>query len=165
VSQHAVYSNSDAVSAGGQRQLMTQQEYGTTTVGTSGPGRQDVTVRHAWSYPVTVSSDVPLYTDGDNYSLSATVSQGRVLVDSVRTGAAWRPTAVTDDRVDATGTLARTAGVTTAADGTDSEHYLGTTDTGACYDRTISAAHGYVTSDRQSRCGWGTLVAIHPGLG
>jgi hypothetical protein len=165
VTQHAVYSNSDAVSSGGQKQLMTQQEYGSTTVGTSGPGREGGTVRHAWSYPITVDSDVPLYTDGNNYSLSATVSQGRVLVDSVRTGADWRPTAVTDDRVDATGVLARTAGVTTAADGTDSEHYLGTTDTGACYDRTITAAHGYVTADLQSSCGWNTLEAIRPGLG
>ncbi|MFC1440227.1 peptide-N4-asparagine amidase [Streptacidiphilus sp. N1-10] len=162
VSQHAVYSNSDAVSSAGQRQLMTQQEYGTTTTTTAGPGRQDSSVRHAWSYPVTVDSDVPLYTDGDNYSLSATVSQGRILVDSVRTGAGWRPTAVTDDRVDATGTLARTAGVTTAADGTDSEHYLGSTDTGGCYDRSIAAAHGYVTADRQSRCDWGTLEAVRP---
>ncbi|MFC1407838.1 peptide-N4-asparagine amidase [Streptacidiphilus sp. N1-12] len=172
VSQHAVYRNTDAVSSGGQRQRVAQQEYGATTVTTShdtarGTGRgatrgaaRPSVVRHAWSYPVTVDSDVPLYTDGDNYSLSATVSQGRVLVDSVRSGNRWLPTAVTDDRVDATGVLARTGGLTTAADGTDSEHYLGSTDTGDCYDRSITAAHGYVTADRLLRCDRHTLAAV-----
>ena len=162
VAQHAVYRNNDAVSSGGQRQRMTQQEYGTTTVTTgrgTGPGPlRTESVRHTWSYPVTVDSDVPLYTDGDNYSLSATVSQGRILVDSVRSGDRWLPTAVTDDRVDATGVLARTAGVTTAADGTDSERYRGSTDTGRCYDRGIAAAHGYVTSDRRHPCDWRALA-------
>ena len=59
--------------------------------------------------------------------------------------------------------LARSAGVITAADGTDSERYLGTTDSGACYDRSIEAAHGYVTSDRQWSCGWGALAGVAAG--
>ncbi|MEZ0095899.1 peptide-N4-asparagine amidase [Streptacidiphilus sp. EB129] len=152
VSQHAVYGNTDAVSSAGQLQVMTQQEYGTTTVTTSRGDGRPASVRHDWSYPITVDSDVPVFVDGDNYSLSATVSQGRILVDSTRIGNSWLPTAVTDDHVDATGVLARSAGVTTAADGTDSEHYLGTTDTGSCYDHSIAAAHGYVTADHQHPC-------------
>jgi hypothetical protein len=158
VSQHAAYLNTDAVSSGGQRQVVAQQESGATTVSTARAEGRPTVVRHAWSYPISVDSDVPVYTDGNNYSLSATVSQGRILVDSVRSGDHWVPTAVTDDRVHATGVLARTAGVTTAADGTDSENYLGTTDTGRCYDHSIAAAHGYVTADRLVRCDWGTLA-------
>ncbi|MEY9965259.1 hypothetical protein ABIA33_003301 [Streptacidiphilus sp. MAP12-16] len=163
VSQHAVYANTDAVSSGGQRQVMTQQQYGATTVTTTRGDGRPVSLRHAWSYPITVDSDVPLFTDGNNYSLAATVSQGRILLDSIREGDHWRPTAVTDDHVDATGVLARSAGVITAADGTGSEHYLGTTDSGACYDRSIEAAHGYVTSDRQWSCGWGALSGVAAG--
>ena len=56
--------------------------------------------------------------------------------------------------------LARTGGLTTAADGTDSEHYLGSTDTGRCYDRSVTAAHGYVTADRLRPCDWRTLAAV-----
>ncbi|MBF9070232.1 peptide-N4-asparagine amidase [Streptacidiphilus fuscans] len=152
VSQHAWYLNTDAVSQGGQLQIVNQQEYGATTVTTAPEHGHATATRHAWSYPITVDSDVPLYTDGNNYSLSATVHQGRMLDDSVLTGDHWRQVAVTDDSVDATGVLARTNGVTTAADGTDSEHWIGTTDTGACYDHLIRAAHGYVTTGRVSDC-------------
>ncbi|MEZ0067729.1 hypothetical protein ABIA32_003744 [Streptacidiphilus sp. MAP12-20] len=153
VEQHARYLNTDAVSAAGQRQVMSQQESGATTVTTGREHGPTTATKHEWSYPITVDSDVPLYTDGNNYSLAATVHQVRVLTDSVRHGdSPWRQTDFTNDSVHSTAVLARTNGVVTAADGTASEHWLGTTDTGACYDHTIHAAHGYVTSDQIGFC-------------
>lgn len=153
VTQHADYLNTDAVSSGGQKQVMSQDEQGTTVV-TTAPEHGHVTAtKHTWDYPITVDSYVPLFTDGNNYSLSATVHQGRILADSVSQGDHWRTVDTTRDIVDATGVLARTNGVVTAADGSDSEHWTGTTDTGACYDHLIRAAHGYVTEDHISDCG------------
>jgi hypothetical protein len=154
VHQHAGYLNTDTVSDGGKHQVMSQLQSGVTTVTTDPEHGPATATRHSWSYPITVDSDVALYTDGNNYSLAATVHQGRVLRDAVRRGDHWSGTGFTDDTVDATGVLARSAGVVTAADGTDSEHWFGTTDTGSCYDHEIHAAHGYVTSDQVSACRW-----------
>jgi hypothetical protein len=143
VTQRAAYANTDTVSAGGQRQVVDQQERGVTTV-TSSPGG---TLTRAWSYPITVDSDVASYTDNNNFDLRASVTQGRQVV-------VHGPgvLSVTDDRVTASGVLARSGGATTAADGTDAERYVGTTDTGGCYGREIEAAHGYVTEDRHLPC-------------
>ncbi|MEY9873959.1 hypothetical protein ABH931_003453 [Streptacidiphilus sp. MAP12-33] len=154
VSQHASYLNTDAISGGGQQQVVAQREQGATTVTTDPQHGRATATRHSWDYPITVDSDVPVFTDGNNYSLSATVHQGRVMTDSVQQGDHWRTVDSTRDVVDATGVLARTNGVVTAADGRDAEHWSGTTDTGACYDHLIRAAHGYVTQDRVSHdCG------------
>ncbi|WP_052434391.1 peptide-N4-asparagine amidase [Streptacidiphilus melanogenes] len=152
VTQQAGYLNTDAVSSGGQKQVMSQRENGTTVVTTTPEHGRATAARHSWDYPITVDSDVPLYTDGDNYSLSATVHQGRILTDSVGQGGHWRTVGFSRDLVDASGVLARTNGVTTAADGQDSEHFTGTTDTGACYDHLIRADHGYVTEDHVTDC-------------
>jgi hypothetical protein len=48
--------------------------------------------------------------------------------------------------------LARDHRPVVAADGTGAERYLGTTDTGRCYDRTLTAAHGVLTSDVRRHC-------------
>jgi hypothetical protein len=63
-----------------------------------------------------------------------------------------RRVADTDDTVTATGVLARQAGTVVSSDGTGSEHWLGTTDTGGCYDRTLTAAHGWLTADVTRPC-------------
>ncbi|WP_051940521.1 peptide-N4-asparagine amidase [Phaeacidiphilus oryzae] len=138
VAQDAHYLNTDAVSSAGQRQVMAQQEYGSTTVTANGRA-----VRESWSYPITVDSYIPLYTDGNDYRLQATVTQGRILDG---------PDGWTDDRLSATGVLARSDGTVTAADGSGSEHWTGSTDTGSCYDHLLTADHGYLTQDRVSRC-------------
>ncbi|SEM28189.1 peptide-N4-asparagine amidase [Streptacidiphilus jiangxiensis] len=153
VTQHASYLNTDAISSGGQKQVVAQREQGATVVTTDPQHGRATATRHSWDYPITVDSDVPVFTDGNNYSLSATVHQGRILDDSVLQGDHWRIVDRTHDVVDATGVLARTNGVVTAADGRDSEHWTGTTDTGACFDHLIRAAHGYVTLDRVTGCG------------
>lgn len=156
VAQRTAYTNDDTVSDGGRHQVVRQRDAGATTVSTSTAGDAGAvrTARHAWSYPVDVDLSVPVYTDGDDYELSGSVRQQRVLTDSVRAGrsGAWRPVAVTDDTVTATGVLARQAGTVVSSDGTGSEHWLGTTDTGGCYDRTLTAAHGWLTADVTRPC-------------
>ena len=158
VEQHAGYVNDDAVSDGGQQQTVSQRDSGATTVTTTtaaGHGHGTATaVRHAWSYPIDVDMSIPVYTDGNNYDLSGTVRQQRVLTDSARTGpyGPWLPYASTDDTVKAQGVLARADGTVVSSDGSGSEHYHGTTDTGRCYDRTLTADHGRLTSDVRRPC-------------
>jgi hypothetical protein len=168
VQQHTAYTNDDTVSDGGRHQAVAQRDAGTTTVTTtvrgrghgSGPVRARAE-RHGWSYPIDVTMDIPRYVDGNNYDLRGSVRQQRVLTDSARAGAygPWRPYAVTDDTVTASGVLARDGGVVVSSDGTGAEHYRGTTDTGRCYDRAITAAHGWLTSDVRRPCALATLWA------
>jgi hypothetical protein len=68
-------------------------------------------------------------------------------------GRHWRTDAATDDRVTADGVLARDHSTVVRADGHDAEHYVGTTDSGACDDHLIRAAHGYVVTDTDHPCG------------
>ncbi|WP_069465547.1 peptide-N4-asparagine amidase, partial [Actinacidiphila rubida] len=157
VQQHTAYRNDDTVTLGGQRQVVAQRDSGTTTVTTSAsrggsghpPARPSVRVdQHTWSYPIDVDMSIPVYTDGDNYDLRGTVRQQRVLTDRTQSGRAapWALLALTDDEVHATGVLARTAGTVTSSDGSASESFLGTTDAGACWARTLAAEHGWLTS-------------------
>jgi Peptide N-acetyl-beta-D-glucosaminyl asparaginase amidase A len=160
VQQHVAYRNDDTVTGGGQHQVVAQRDAGTTTVTTTtapryGAGHGSVrSVQLAWSYPIDVDMSIPVYTDGNNYDLRGTVRQQRVLTDRTRNGPAgpWSPVALTDDTVRATGALARTGGTVVTSDGTGSETYAGTTDTGACYTRTLTADHGWLTADTQPPC-------------
>ncbi|MCX4551617.1 hypothetical protein OG709_08545 [Streptomyces sp. NBC_01267] len=153
VEQNSAYTNTDAVSPTGSHQVMHQRDHGATTVTTALRGHREAQ-RHAWSYPIDVDMDIPLYGDYNNYEMKADVTQRRVVIDTSRTGSArnWHTDAVTDDTVDSTGSLVRTDGVVQSADGASSEVYRGTTDTGACYSHSLKTAHGWVTSDRQSHC-------------
>ncbi|MEV7235151.1 hypothetical protein AB0N06_14560 [Streptomyces sp. NPDC051020] len=132
---------------------MHQRDHGATTVTTRTGGRTSAQ-RHAWSCPIDVDMDIPVYGDHNNYDLRAAVTQRRVLIDTSRTGSArvWRTDAVTDDTVDSTGNLARTGGVVTAVGGASAEKCRGTADAGACYSRVLESAHGWITSGQESRC-------------
>jgi hypothetical protein len=160
VEQHVAYRNDDTVTGGGRQQVVAQRDSGTTTVTTTtapfgGRGHGSVrAVRHAWSYPIDVDMSIPVYTDGDNYDLRGAVRQQRVLSVAARSGPAgpWRTAALSDDTVRATGVLARTAGTVVSADGTASERFVGTSDTGSCYARDLAAEHGWVTRDTVSAC-------------
>jgi hypothetical protein len=156
VEQHAAYTNDDAVSDGGRNQTVAQRDSGATTVTTTAHGRPARAVRHAWSYPIDVDMSIPVFTDGNNYDLRGTVRQQRVLTDSARTGGygPWLPYALTDDTVSAHGVLARDNGTVVSSDGSGTEHYHGTTDTGRCYDRALTADHGWLTGDIQRPCRW-----------
>ncbi|MEV6008057.1 peptide-N4-asparagine amidase [Streptomyces sp. NPDC051976] len=157
VEQHTAYTNDDAVSDGGRNQTVAQRDSGATTVTTSGGGHgPSPAVRHAWSYPIDVDMSIPVFTDGNNYDLRGTVRQQRILTDSARPGGygPWLPYALTDDTVSAHGVLARDNGTVVSSDGTGSEHYHGTTDTGRCYDRSLTADHGWLTGDSLRPCRW-----------
>ncbi len=172
VEQHTAYTNDDTVTDGGAHQVVAQRDAGATTVTTTAAparGHGPDTVRasgHAWSYPIDVDMSIPVYTDGNNYDLRGTVRQQRILLDTTRTGryGPWLPRSVTDDTVSAQGVLARSAGTVVSSDGSGSEHYAGSTDTGACYDRTLTADHGLLTSDSRRPCALPAVVA-RLGLG
>ncbi|WP_343244898.1 peptide-N4-asparagine amidase [Streptomyces sp. SID14478] len=152
VDQDFAYSSTGTVSKTGQDQVVHQRDHGTTTVTTRARGRETAQ-RHAWSYPIDVDMSIPLYGDYNNYELEAAVTQGRALKDSHRGGfGRWHLDAFTDDRLDATGDLARKDGAVQKADGSSHETYRGTTDTGTCYARDLTTAHGWVTADKQSSC-------------
>jgi hypothetical protein len=159
VTQQAAYLNTDLVSAAGADQQVRQSDTGATEISTErGHGGSTTQVREAWSYPITVDSQIPELIDGNNYDLQATVTQGRQLTDSVGDGqGGWRVVSASDDQVQAQGVLQRTQGAVTAADGSDTEHYVATgpASDGGCYNHLITADHGYVTADRLLRCGPG----------
>lgn len=48
--------------------------------------------------------------------------------------------------------LQRQSGTTVQADGSGTEHYVGHTADGGCYDHEVAADHGYVTLDRLRTC-------------
>jgi hypothetical protein len=151
VSQQVGYSNVDTVSADGTRQDVVQRDSGATTV-TNTPQHGPATgTRSAWSYPIDVTSDYRPGTAADTFSVSGHVTEARRLDDQMLRGQHWQQVGFTDDELTADGVLARTNGTVTQADGSGSEHYIGTTDTG-CYDHMITADHGYVTRDTQGHC-------------
>ncbi|WP_269858793.1 peptide-N4-asparagine amidase [Streptomyces sp. RPT161] len=156
VEQHLGYRNTDAVSMTGQRQVVHQRDTGSTTVRTAGPGGDQQTVRHSWAYPIDVDSDAVSNVDYNNYDLRAAVTQGRAETDAVRAGrGGWHTTADVNDRLTATGELARKNGAVLTADGTSTERYREFDDSGFCYDRELRAAHGWITSDTggaRARC-------------
>ncbi|HEX6501361.1 MAG TPA: peptide-N4-asparagine amidase [Micromonosporaceae bacterium] len=160
VEQRFTYSNVNAVNAAGTRQDVTQRDAGTTTVTRTPEHGQATGTRSTWSYPIDMTSDYRPGTQPDTFFVGGHVTEARQLDEATLRGAYWQPTGFTDDRLTADGVFARTNGVVTQADGSDSERYRGTTDTG-CYDHAISADHGYVTSDVVGSCtgSWHSPVA------
>jgi Peptide N-acetyl-beta-D-glucosaminyl asparaginase amidase A len=119
-----------------------------TVTTTSGPG--GTTVRHvSESYPIRMRSlfQVPEQGQKDFFNLPAGVEQSlqrrtTVTADGSQTFSSWL-----DDTVNASGLLSRTNGVTTLSGGRDSEDYVASDSTGACYHHKLVAAQGWVTSD------------------
>jgi Peptide N-acetyl-beta-D-glucosaminyl asparaginase amidase A len=153
VTQRSSYLNTDLVSAAGADQQVRQSDTGATEIYTERDGgARPGPVRLAWSYPITVDSQIPQLVDDNNYELQAAVTQGRQLTSSVGDGrGGWRVVAASDDQVRAQGIMQRSQGAVVQADGSDAEHYAATGPDG-CYDHLITADHGYVTSDRLLRC-------------
>jgi hypothetical protein len=154
VVRHSDYSNSDDVAQAGAVQTVKQQDSGwTETTTADGPGLGNRQIRHdAWSYPISmVSTYIPGATS-DSYTVDGQVSVARHLTSTeTEHGNAWKPVSSVDDAVRAQGTLQRVNGVVTAADGSDSELYVGV-DRGGCYGHFIAADHGYVTQDLMTGC-------------
>lgn len=108
----------------------------------SGDGGGASDSRSSFEFPLQADQTAQI-TDDNNYRITATVHIGRTL----RSEAAGRPTAFSDDRIDANATIARTNGQLTTADGASDEHWRGLADPGRCYERAIDTEHGWVTSD------------------
>jgi hypothetical protein len=127
---------------------LTHEETIDTTTTTTTPG--GTTVRDvADSYPIRMRSlfQTPEQGQKDFWELPAGVEQSlqrktTVTVNGAQTFSSWL-----DDTVNASGLLSRTNGITTLSGGRDSEDYVASDSTGACYHHKLVAAQGWVTSD------------------
>jgi hypothetical protein len=102
------------------------------------------------SYPIRMRSlfQVPQQGQKDFFNLPAGVEQSlqrqtTVTVNGSQTFSSWL-----DDTVNASGLLSRTNGVTTLSGGRDSEDYIASDSTGACYHHKLVAAQGWVKTDQ-----------------
>ena len=128
---------------------LTHDETVHTVTTTQTPG--GTTVRDvAESYPIRMRSlfQVPEQGQKDFFRLPAGVEQSLIrqttlTVDGVQTFAS-----TLNDTVNASALLSRTNGITTASGGQQSEDYVASDSTGACYHHKIVAAEGWVKSDR-----------------
>jgi hypothetical protein len=127
---------------------VTHDETIDTVTTTSGPGGTTVR-RVSEAYPIRMRSlfQVPEQGQKDFFNLPAGVEQSlrrrtTVTVDGSQTFSSWL-----DDTVNASGLLSRTNGVTTLSGGRNSEDYVASDSTGACYHHKLVAAQGWVTSD------------------
>lgn len=138
VSQQANFRNVDTVSNGGSTQGVRETDAGWTRSVSGG----QVSL-HRWSYPINVDETFQ-GTDDNNFSVSGTVWMQRQLSDQV----GGRTLDNSTDTLWSTAIDDRANGVTTAASGTEWQHYAGTDDTGGWYDHYIAAKNGYVTENR-----------------
>ncbi|MBS2537934.1 hypothetical protein KGQ20_34795 [Catenulispora sp. NF23] len=154
VVRHSAYSNSDRLAGAGTVQTVKQRDSGwTQTTTTDGPGLGHRQVRDdTWSYPIDMSGTYVPGANSDSYTADGQVSVARHLTSTEADhGDAWKPVSSVDDSVQAKGSLQRVNGTVVAADGSDSELYLGRGRDG-CYGHYIAADHGYVTRDVLTGC-------------
>jgi Peptide N-acetyl-beta-D-glucosaminyl asparaginase amidase A len=128
---------------------LTHEETIDTTTTTSGPS--GTTVRSvADSYPIRMRSlfQTPEQGQKDFWKLPAGVEQSLQRETNVTVNGVQTFSSSLDDTVNASAILSRTNGVTTQSGGRDSEDYIASDSTGACYHHKLVAAQGWVTSDR-----------------
>jgi hypothetical protein len=126
---------------------LTHEETIDTTTTTTTPG--GTTVRDvADAYPIRMRSlfQTPEQGQKDFWKLPAGVEQSlqrktTVTVNGTQTFSSWL-----DDTVNASGILSRTNGITTLSGGRDSEDYVASDSTGACYHHKLVAAQGSLSS-------------------
>ena len=157
VSQDVSFGNTDVVSQGGFAQDVTERDQGRNVSVTTDSHGSTQTTTHQWSYPITVDAGYQ-ETDGNDFSLAATVDMTRQLTDAttVRRAPGDRTTALapapagstSTDRVHSTGLLTVADGAATAASGQSWQRYTGTDDVpGQWYDHYLAATNGYLTAD------------------
>ena len=118
----------------------------TTTAAPSGTIVRDVSE----SYPLRMRSlfQVPEQGQKDFFRLPAGVEQSLVRSTTVTMNGVQTFANSLSDTVNASALLSRTNGITTASGGRDSEDYVASDSTGACYHHKLVAAQGWVTSDQ-----------------
>lgn len=131
---------------------VTHDETIDTVTTTSGPSGTTVR-RVSDSYPIRMRSlfQIPQQGQKDFWKLPAGVEQSLQRSTSVTANGTQTFSSWLDDTVNASGLLSRTNGITTQSGGRDSEDYIASDSTGACYHHKISAAQGWVTSDQLLR--------------
>jgi len=104
----------------------------------------------SWSYPIRMRSlfQVPERGQKDFWKLPAGVEQSLVRNTTVTVNGSTTFASALDDTVNASGLLSRTNGITTLSGGRDSEDYIASDSTGACYHHKLVAAEGWVKSDQ-----------------
>ena len=150
VTQHAAFRNVDTVTNNGFAQQVRETDAGWNSSRVSRPHSAEQTTVHGWSYPVAVTENAQV-TDDNNFNLSGAVELTRILADWRSDGGGWTTLDRSSDEIRSKAIDQRANGITVQADGTESEHYVGTDDTGGWYDHYLAAAHGYVTVDRLRR--------------
>jgi hypothetical protein len=149
VDQTFGFSNTQELNLTNFLENLTHDETIDTVTTTTDPG--GTTIRDvSESYPIRMRSlfQVPEQGQKDFFNLPAGVEQSlqrrtTVSVDGSQTFSSWL-----DDTVNSSGLLSRTNGITTLSGGRDSEDYIASDSTGACYHHKLVAAQGWVTSDQ-----------------
>jgi len=157
VIQDVAFGNVDVVSQGGFAQDITEHDQGrNVSVTTDSHGSTQVST-HQWSYPIAVDASYQ-ETDGNDFSLAATVDMTRQLTDSTTTYRTSGDRTATiapapagsesTDRVHSTGALTVANGAATVASGQAWQRYAGTDDVpGQWYDHYLAAKNGYLTAN------------------
>jgi hypothetical protein len=128
---------------------LTHDETIDTATTTSRPGSTTVR-RVSESYPLRMRSlfQVPEQGQKDFWELPAGVEQSLVRQTTVTVDGVQTFASTLDDTVNSSGLLSRTNGVTTLSGGRDSEDYVASDSSGACYHRKLVAAQGWVKTDQ-----------------
>ena len=131
---------------------LTHDETIDTVTTTSREGSTTVR-RVSESYPIRMRSlfQVPQQGQKDFWELPAGVEQSLVRKTTVAVNGVQTFASTLDDTVNASALLSRTNGVTTLSGGRDSEDYIASDSSGACYHRKLVAAEGWVKSDQLLR--------------
>jgi Peptide N-acetyl-beta-D-glucosaminyl asparaginase amidase A len=128
---------------------LTHEETIDTTTTTSGPTGTTV-LSVADSYPIRMRSlfQTPEQGQKDFWKLPAGVEQSLQRETTITVNGVQTFSSSLDDTVNASALLSRTNGVTTQSGGRDSEDYIASDSTSACYHHKLVAAQGWVTSDQ-----------------
>jgi len=131
---------------------LTHDETIDTATTTSRAGSTTVR-RVSESYPIRMRSlfQVPEQGQKDFFNLPAGVEQSLVRKTTVAVDGVQTFASTLDDTVNASGLLSRTNGITTLSGGRDSEDYIASDSSGACYHHKLVAAQGWVKTDQLLR--------------
>jgi hypothetical protein len=128
---------------------VTHDETIDTVTTTTAPGATTVR-RVSESYPIRMRSlfQIPEQGQKDFFNLPAGVEQSLQRQTTITVNGSQTFSSRLDDTVNASGLLSRTNGVTTLSVGRDSEEYIASDSTGACYHHKLVAAQGWVKTDQ-----------------
>lgn len=140
------FRNSGQISDHGLVQSIRQTDNVTQSSVSTHDGRTVRSERLNESYPISVGFSAASFVNDQNFSLHGTVAMAQNVADLTRDGNGRTRRGWTW-KVDSTGVLARSNGVTSEADGSATTLYAGTDDQGRPYFHRIVADHGHIVSN------------------